>query len=218
MDEKVVFAMKVYRTQLGVIDANCYVLVDEKSGEAAVIDAGDFNENLKKILRLNEIKLVKYILLTHGHYDHIFGVYDTREYTGARVAIHEEDAACLYDEKQSLAYQFDNEQKLLKPDILLRDDMKLTVGDIEITVMHTPGHTKGGVCFICEKERIIFSGDTLFCKTCGRTDLPGGDWQSLKESLLRLVALKGDYTVYPGHNIETKLDFEKTHNRYLRKF
>ncbi len=210
--------LKIYKTQLGAIEANCYVIVDEKSGEAAVIDTGDFNENLKKLLNKDEIKNIKYILLTHGHYDHIWGVYDTKEYTGALVAIHEEDAGCLSDENQSLAYQLGAKQKLLKPDILLKDGMILNVGEIEIKVMHTPGHTRGGVCFICEKDRIIFSGDTLFCKTCGRTDLRGGDWPTLKDSLLKLVALEGDYTVYPGHNVETKLDFERTHNRYLRKF
>lgn len=210
--------MKLYRLPLGAIDANCYVIADEKSGEAAVIDAGDFDETLKKILDSDEIKNVKYILLTHGHYDHIMGVYDAKEYTGAKVAIHGEDAGCLFDENQSLSYQLSVRQKPLKADIILEDGMTLNIGDIELKVMHTPGHTRGGVCFICEKERIVFSGDTLFCKTCGRTDLRGGDWPTMKDSLIRLASLKGDYTVYPGHNRETQLDFERTHNRYMRKF
>lgn len=192
--------------------------MDEKSGEAALIDVGGFDNSLKSILENEEIKKVKYILLTHGHYDHLLGVYDAKEHTGAKVAIHKMDKECLTDENSSLAYQIESvKQKPVEPDIILKDGMKLNVGNIELEVLHTPGHSKGSVCFVCESERIIFSGDTLFLKTYGRTDLQGGSWSELQLSLNKLALLEGDYIVYPGHFMQTSLDFERKHNRYMRR-
>ena len=101
-------------------------------------------------------------------------------------------------------------------DFLLSDYDKISIGDAVLRVMHTPGHTKGGVCYMDEKDKLIFSGDTLFCLSAGRTDFPGGSTKELFESLKRLRDLPGDYTVCPGHNKETTLDFERKNNRYMR--
>lgn len=199
---------------LGAIGANCYIVKDEESGEAAVIDCGAFNGELKKALR-DDVGRVKYILLTHGHFDHVLGVPELRRLTGARVLIHENDADCLYDERRSLIFRHaPGTQELINADGFLRDGDVLSLGSLEIRVIHTPGHSKGSVCFICGD--CIFTGDTLFCKAFGRTDFPDGDMRDLRESIKRLFALPGGYTVYPGHNRSTTLEAERKTNRILR--
>lgn len=201
---------------LGPVQANCYIVTDEASGLSAVIDAGDFNESLKEKIKN---KNVKYIMLTHGHYDHIIGVYDLKQFTGAEVLIHKADADCLFDEKRSLSYYsyMPGAQKPLTADRLLDEGDTVTLGETEFKVLHTPGHTSGSVCFADEKNRIMFTGDTLFCLTCGRTDLPTGDDYQMYESLKRLKELDGDYTVYTGHNRSTTLSAERVRNRYMRR-
>ena len=108
-------------------------------------------------------------------------------------------------------------QKPCVADKILADGDTVSVGEIELRVMYTPGHTKGSICLICESERVIFSGDTLFCRTYGRTDLPGGNYDEMMLSLHRLNNLLGDYVIYPGHSISTTLDKERVWNRRLRK-
>ena len=181
--------MKIHTLPMGPVQANCYVVIDEHSGEAAVIDPGDYTDELKSVLR-DEVKNLKYILLTHGHYDHILGVAHIKDdYPDAKIAIHPYDSACLKCEDISLATHVDHGiQKYVDYDLLAE-----------------------------ETERVMFSGDTLFCRTVGRTDLPGGDWQAMVESLKRLAALDGEYTVYTGHNRSTTLSEERVRNRYLRK-
>lgn len=208
--------MKIYTLPIGPLQANCYVLVDETTGKAAVFDAGGYNERLAALVENEDIKKVEYIFLTHGHFDHIMGVADLKEKTGAKVAIHELDAMCLEDTKYSLLPpEGYGEQKFTKADVLLHDGDVINVGSLEIKVMHTPGHTPGGVCYICGD--VMFSGDTLFCRTIGRTDLDGGNPVDMDASCHRLAALEEDYTVFPGHNRSTTLSEEKVKNRYLRK-
>lgn len=155
--------------------------------------------------------------MTHGHFDHILGVCGLKEFTGAKVLIHKLDGDCLLDENKSLcSWECPGKQKKMSVDILLSDNDKISIGDAVLRVMHTPGHTKGGVCYIDEKDKLIFSGDTLFCLSAGRTDFPGGSTKELFESLKRLRDLPGDYTVCPGHNKATTLDFERKNNRYMR--
>ncbi|MEG0546304.1 MAG: MBL fold metallo-hydrolase [Oscillospiraceae bacterium] len=200
---------------LGPLSANSYLITDSQSGISAVIDPGEYNDAMK-----NEIKgkTIEYILLTHGHFDHLLGAADLKEATGAKIAIHEDDEIGLKSEKASLAlWEYPDTQKFVSADILLKDKDKINLGKTEIKVMHTKGHTRGGVCYIIEEDRIIFSGDTLFCLTAGRTDFDGGSEKELMQSLKMLKNLEGDYTVYTGHNKSTTLDFERTHNRFMRK-
>lgn len=208
--------MNYYRLPMGPIQANCYVLIDEKTKEAAVIDPGDCTEELKALIESDEISKVQYILLTHGHFDHILGVPQVKELTGAKIAIHEKDANCLHDEHASLA-DIENPgiQQMCEADILLHEGDVLTLGTSEIRVLETPGHTRGGVCFMCED--LLFTGDTLFCLTYGRTDFEGGSVADMQKSLQRLVDLDGDYTVLPGHNRATTLSYERKRNRYIRR-
>ena len=189
---------------LGPVSANTYIVTDAATGETAVIDAGACTEELLDKLK---DKNVRYILLTHGHYDHILGVPALKAHTGAEVLIHKADADCFWDTEKSLA-SFDHSfsQTPMKADRLLSDGYEIHLGDTVLSVLHTPGHTKGGVCYIDYQDRLIFSGDTLFCLTAGRTDFPGGSFEELMASLITLRNLPGDYIVYPGHNRATTLE------------
>ena len=207
--------MTLDRLILSEIGTNCYILTDD-TGEGAVIDPGGFNDALVSAVK-NQMKTLKYILLTHGHFDHILGVYDLKELTGATVAIHEQDADCLLDDKLSMACSGREKQKYLKADLLLKGGETLFFGNTELEVLHTPGHTKGGVCYIDKKDKIIFSGDTLFHSTAGRTDFRGGSIMELLVSLKKLSEYPDDYEVMPGHNISTVLGREKVKNRFMRK-
>ncbi len=200
--------------------ANCYILTDDKNTEAAIVDPGWFYPSTEKAVKDAESRgaKLKYILLTHGHFDHIMGVADLKERTGARVAIHALDADKLTDPNKSLAAEnMPMPQKCVEADIILNDGDELFLGEEKISVMNTPGHTPGGVCYIIENQRAIMSGDTLFCMTVGRTDFDGGDVFELLKSLKKLVALDGDYDVYPGHNRATTLNNERTRNRFIRR-
>ncbi len=210
--------MKILTLDLGhEMFANCYMLIDEKSGEAAVVDPAWYVEEFNSILAKNNAKL-KYILLTHGHFDHIFGVHGLKDATGAKVVIHFKDAEHLIDSEKSLAKGNMPEPQIpVTADILVKEGDVLTLGEEEIKVMSTPGHTMGSVCYIIENDKTIISGDTLFCMTAGRTDFPDGSDELMISSLKRLIALEGDYRVLPGHNRETTLESERKRNWYIRR-
>lgn len=208
--------MKIETFPVGIIDTNCYVVTDENSGESLVIDPGDMSAELESAL---DGKNIKYILLTHGHYDHILAAAGLKQKTGAPVAIGKEDADCLHDDDLSRAgLHFPLLQQKINADILLSDGSKLYFGGKKINVIHTPGHTPGGVCYVFEEKRVIFSGDTLFRLSAGRTDFETGSDYDMALSLKTLASLDGDYAVYPGHGPATTLDFERKHNPYMRAF
>lgn len=201
------------KTHLAIMDdgfiTNTYIITDEETGETAVVDPSLPEEIL--IEKLNA-ENVKYVLLTHGHFDHIGGVNFVKEKTGAKVVIHKEDEEMLCDKNKN----YGTDSTPIYADILVEDGTELMLGKSKITVMHTPGHTKGGVCYIFPDDRIIFSGDTLFRLTAGRTDLYGGDARTELMSLARIAKLEGDYKVFPGHDDATTLNFEREYNRYMR--
>lgn len=208
--------LNITRFILGEIETNTYVL--ESDGVFAVVDPAVESTELLSFLNG---KNVKYVLLTHGHFDHISGVNSVVNATNASVCIHSLDGEMLSDGvKSHYTAHFGGIQPKIKADMLLNDNDELTLGETVIRVMHTQGHTNGSVCYILENERIIFSGDTLFRLSAGRTDLAGINpiiaGRNELASLKRLALLSGDYTVYPGHGEETTLQFERENNRYIR--
>lgn len=207
-------SLKLIPFSPAMVYANCYILKDEKSGEALVVDPGCYNNRLEALLKNEGISSLSYILLTHGHFDHISGVGDLQKNFGGKVAIHREDAICLENKDESLASKFHFSQNEARADITLSDGDELAFGEYKIKVLHTPGHTKGSVCYIVDD--IMLSGDTLFKCTVGRTDFPGGSYDEMMLSMKKLKALEGDYKVYPGHDVSTTLDFERRYNPYMK--
>lgn len=205
--------MKILKFSVGTMGTNCYFLIGAGSGECAVVDPGDEADKIIRKLEDHELKCT-HILLTHAHFDHIMALERLRQSTGANVYLHEEDAEFLTDSELNLMSRFSSDKIEVTPaDILLHDGDKITVAGEEISVMHTPGHTPGSVCYLCGKDMI--SGDTLFRDSIGRYDFPGGDFMTLMHSLKILAALEGDYKVYPGHGMTTTLERERSSNLYL---
>ncbi len=201
----------------GPLAVNTYIVWYGEAGEThdcVVIDPANSHKVMNELERLGLNCTA--ILITHGHFDHIMGVAKLRDKTGARVYINELDAASMTDSGASLATMIGVKVDPSQVDVFVKDNMEFTEAGIRFRVIHTPGHTKGGVCYVIEDERVIFSGDTLFYMSYGRTDLPGGDSAALFDSLVyRLFTLKGDYRVLPGHDRETTLEFEKQFNMCL---
>ena len=189
----------------GPISENCYLLIDEKTNQAAVIDPGFLNDVL-----LNEIKkyTVQRILLTHGHFDHIWEADRLHEMLGVPVCAYETEAAFAADDKQNGSLLMMYESITCKVHEVFKDGETFQIGEVPVTVLHTPGHTKGGCCFLTDEGQ-LFSGDTLFRYGYGRTDLPGGDEKQLFASVRRLFELDPAIRVYPGHGAPTTIAEER---------
>ena len=203
--------MKVKQQHFGSINNNCYLITDESTGEAALVDCTDASQ---KMLDFIGNANLKYILLTHGHFDHIGGVPEIKEKFGAKVVISEADSEMLSSGKASLAAFCGINQQNISADILVAEGSEIMLGETKISVIATPGHTKGGVCYLADD--CIFTGDTLFFCSCGRTDFPGGSAKEIMQSLKRLSALDSDLKVYPGHDRFSTIGFEKQNNPYMR--
>ncbi len=207
--------MKLHSLILGPLAVNCYI-IESEAKNAVAIDIGGNYSKLKALLDENRLTLKK-ILLTHGHYDHIGGVADAVADTGAEVYIHSSDAPMLTSESLSLA-QFvcnDTFKKVTEYNTVKEGD-EIVLDELKFKVMNTPGHTKGCVCYHCCEN--LFTGDTLFAGSMGRTDFPSGSVNEMKKSLSRLAEIKENLNVYPGHNDFSTLDFEKKNNPYMKGF
>lgn len=202
--------MKIMTIQVGYLQTNCYIITDENQSEAVIIDPGGGYERITKYLK-DSNKSPYAVLLTHGHFDHYLAAKKFQE-LGAKVYIHKLDEELL-TKRQGLASSFGMTITSLNADCIFEDNDIIKIGNLEFKVMHTPGHSKGSSCFIIEDS--IFSGDTLFLQSYGRTDFLDGSFPEIKKSLLKLFALEGDYKVYPGHMEETTLSYERIHNPIL---
>lgn len=190
---------------VGHLMTNCYIVTDEKTLECAVVDPGDESNTILWYLEDNHLTC-RAILLTHGHYDHVGAVDTLHEETGAPVYIHEAD--------DGNALTFDGYVYTAPAgSVHYKEGDTVTVGSLVFRVLETPGHTPGGVTL--QVEDALFTGDTLFNGSCGRTDMPGGDMEQELRSLAKIAALPGDYEVYPGHMDSSTLDFERRFNPYL---
>lgn len=194
----------------GMLAENCYLLVDEETNEAAVIDPGFVNERL--LAGLEKLH-VRWILLTHGHFDHIEGADRLHALTGAPVAAYRTEGAFAADPAQNGSLLMLGRAIACHVDRLFEDGEMFSVGTIPVTVLHTPGHTAGGCCYITPDA--VFTGDTLMGYSVGRCDLPTGDETQLMASLRKLAALPGDPDICGGHGPVTKLSAEKQRNPYL---
>lgn len=194
----------------GMLAENCYLLLDEASGEAAVIDPGFVNDRL-----LGEIAKykVRWILLTHGHFDHIEGVDRLRALTGAPSAAFRTEGAFAADPAQNGSLLMFGRPIACTVDRLLEGGETIHVGAVPVQVLHTPGHTAGGCCYVTPEA--VFTGDTLMGYSVGRCDLPTGDEAALAVSLQKLAALPGDPAICGGHGPVTRLSEEKRRNPYL---
>lgn len=204
--------MEIKTLALALIRTNCYLVSSDNT--ALVIDPGFYSEKAEEFLLENSDK-ERMILITHAHFDHIGGALALREKTGVKIAIGSLENEYLSDMSVNLSDRFHAHLNPFSADILLEDGEELMVGDLTLKTILTAGHTKGGVCYLIDDT--LFSGDTLFYESIGRTDFPTGDIKTLINSINMLLEnLDGGIKVYPGHGEATTLEHEKHHNPFLR--
>lgn len=206
--------IEVDKYEVGHLKTNCYIIKDKDTSRIAIIDPGYKSKKIESIVEQHKDE-IEYILLTHGHFDHIFEANKYRKITNAKILIGSEEDEFTKNNKLNLSsVYFRRKQDLFSADILLKDGETIKLGNTEIKAMHTPGHTKGGLCYVI--DNLIFSGDTLMKETIGRTDFVTGSFEEMKKSLKKISLLKGEFIIYPGHGRETTLSYEKSTNIYLR--
>lgn len=195
---------------------NTYLLWEEKTREAMLIDPADGSDDVSDYIMNSKLKL-KYIINTHGHGDHIGGnVFFKRKFPAAKLAIHKEDKVMLTKSDLNLSLYYEQETISTEPDILLENGDLIILGDRQVKVLHTPGHTKGGISLL--SDDLLFSGDTLFLEDIGRTDLPGGSYTQLIASINdQLMILPEKTKVLPGHGDSSTIEHEKQYNPYVGK-
>jgi glyoxylase-like metal-dependent hydrolase (beta-lactamase superfamily II) len=200
---------------VGLLEVNCYILADEQTKEAVVIDPGGNEDEILEVLNHNKFKL-KLIIDTHGHFDHVDANQPLKEATGAQIAIHAADAQMLDQPSAEAMFFTGNRLRTSKADILLQENDILTFGQYRLKVLHTPGHTPGGISLVLEDHPYVYVGDLLFAGSIGRTDFPGGDYGSLIDAVKTKIFTLGDnYTVYPGHGPVTTVAQERKFNPFF---
>ena len=207
--------MKVEKFIVGPLQTNSYLVICEKTQESVLIDPGDVSPELLEKVREFPVKA---ILLTHGHFDHIGGVKTVADETGVPVLVNPLDAPMLKDPYLNGSYMVGAEIRILEPAGFLEDGEDISFGESSLKVVHTPGHTQGGVSFAADCEFVI-AGDTLFKLSVGRWDLPGGDYAMLEKTIKNMFSRMEDSTiVYPGHGDITSIGYEREHNPFIRDF
>ncbi len=205
--------MIIEKLTVGRLEANCYILGCSNSKKAVVIDPGGNAELISQTVKSLGLD-VQYIINTHGHMDHASANGEVKEALGGEIAIHRLDAPLLEASAHRFSLYASKEEKVVPPDLLLEDGDDLEFGDCRINILHTPGHTPGGICLSIDD--VLFSGDTLFSGSVGRSDFPGGSHDDLIEGIKeKILTLPDNTRVLPGHGPETSIKTEKQSNPFL---
>ena len=200
---------------LGPLQTNSYLVGHLSTREAVLIDGGAVPLQLLKLIQINELNL-KYVLLTHGHIDHIAGVEEVRQTTGCKIIIHQKESPILKNSEQAALQWGLNPPQFKEPDGFIEEDDKISIGELTLTALLTPGHTPGGLSYYSPDLNIIFAGDTLFRQSIGRSDLPGGNSETLITSIkTKILPLPDDTIVAPGHGPQSTIGFERNSNPFL---
>lgn len=205
--------MKIRVLELGPLGTCCYIVIDENTNMCAVIDPADDLQTIISETEKKGLKIEK-ILLTHMHFDHIGALNELADVTGAEIYIGVNDADGLISPFLNLSQTFGQPLVCTHPVKRVCEGDIISVGTLQLSVMHTPGHTQGSVCYLNNAEKVVFSGDTVFCQSIGRTDFPGGSYSQIMTSLERILSLDENFVLYPGHGPHTTVADEKTHNPY----
>ncbi|OPJ56775.1 MBL fold metallo-hydrolase [Alkalithermobacter paradoxus] len=204
--------MIIKKIVAGIYGVNCYIIGDNETKKCAVIDPGGNHKEILDEIDKSELDL-EYIILTHGHGDHIGAVKELKDSTDAKILAHKEEKYILNNKEFNLTSIMSCEDVEIEADIYLNDKDKIGVGNLELEIIHTPGHTPGCICI--KVGDVIFTGDTLFAGSIGRTDLEGGDYNTILNSLDKLAKLQDDLTVFPGHGPATRIGIEKVTNSFI---
>ena len=205
--------MEITVLTVGPVCTNCYIINREGSTTCVVVDPGEEAEKIASQIKRKGLSC-EGILLTHGHFDHIGGVASfLRLFPNAKVYVGEKDVECVENDELNLSAKMGRTVVEKFPTIPLKDNEEISLGNTKIKFIETPGHTEGSGCYIFDDK--ILSGDTVFCESCGRTDFPNGSSAKMIKSLRKIAEIEGEYTIYPGHEMNTTLSHEKKYNPYM---
>ena len=204
--------MKIEKIVEPYFGENMYILIDEETKKCAVVDPGGASDKILNYIKRNSLEL-EYILLTHGHGDHIGAVNTIKSRTNAKVVAHNDEQELLNDNRKNLSYAMHCGPQELNADVYVNDKDKLELGNLKLSFIHTPGHTKGCMCIRVNDD--MFTGDTLFAGSIGRTDLYGGDYKQIEKSLRKLAKYEDKVKIHPGHGPSSTLGIEKMSNPYM---
>ena len=204
--------MKIEKIVEPYFGENMYILIDEETKKCAVVDPGGASDKILNYIKRNSLEL-EYILLTHGHGDHIGAVNTIKSRTNAKVVAHNDEQELLNDNRKNLSYSMHCGPQELDADIYVKDKDKLELGNLKLSFIHTPGHTKGSMCIRVNDD--MFTGDTLFAGSIGRTDFYSGDYKQIEKSLKKLSKFENNVRIHPGHGPSSTLGIEKMSNPYM---
>ena len=205
--------LRIQPLVVGMVQTNSYVIANENTKKAAVVDPGAVAERILSYLKSNGLEL-EAILLTHGHFDHIMGVNDILDNKRVPVYAYEAEQEILEDPSLNCSVMVGN-RTAINGGVYLKDQATIEVAGYPVKVIATPGHTKGSCCFHLKDNEVLFSGDTLFMESIGRTDLPTGNSTKIIESVKSLMDLPEETIVYPGHGPATSISYEQAHNPFV---